>query len=311
MFGGSTETDDKKLEKELSDKTNKFVDEIDKSKKKANEGTQAVETYAHNTPKERLDPRVNANQAKGEGQYGMINGRDFSRTLRLARDADRYNNKPVDHHIRQGSAFNSGTQDMGVGYERPRIQTMETRAMDQAFQLDTNQKQLAQQLQAAVNRKDLDAFIACYQQMYDIELDRYRAENLMRQYERQTEMQNIVMHNTDWFKREFSAQTAATLMSINKENPQLAALTAAVLLGQTTPAQEEQLRQEVRQEAYAKYREMGYDKNVSMNLANRELQEADNKLFASEKKAEKKGSRWWNQNKYAKEYEDMLKAGGK
>ena len=37
------------------------------------------------------------NIAKGESQYGMFNDRDYSTTLRLAREADRYNNKPTEH----------------------------------------------------------------------------------------------------------------------------------------------------------------------------------------------------------------------
>lgn len=262
-FNGSSAIDNKNTEAQVQDKKEKGVNELEGNKKKAVEGTQAVENYVHDTSKERLDPRVNANQAKGEGQYGMINGRDFSRTLRLARDADRYNNKPVQHMFSVGTRHTGGVKDMGVGYERPRIQTMETRAMDQSFQLDTNQKQLAQQLQAAVNRKDLDAFIACYQQMYGIELNRYQAENMMIHYARQLEMQQIIAKDTTWFTRQFSAETAKAIYDLNKENPSFSEMLGSYVMSGTVPPKlAETIAEEAQLDAYeAALAKMGVDIN--------------------------------------------------
>lgn len=295
--------DDKTLEKDVQDKTEKFNTEAEGAAKKSNEKTQAVEQYVHDKKKTDLNSEQNADYARGGGQYGRINNRDFSTTLRLARDADRYNNKPVQHMFSVGTRHTGGVKDMGIGYERPKIQTMETRAMDQSFQLDTNQKQLAQALQAAVNRKDLDAFIAAYQQMYHVELNRYQAEIAMRNFARTVETQQIINNNAKWFETEFNAQVAATLMEMNKENPQLSALIAQVLLGNPTPNQEEQFRQEYMQSAINRYIKQGIPPALATTYAQRELADMDNQVFASQKKQTKKHGNIINSYRDAKEYE--------
>lgn len=195
-----------------------FEKETDSDAKKAGENTHGVYEGVHGTDNTELNPFNAANNARGEGRFGMFNDRDYRTTLRLARRADAYNNKPVAHHIVQDSLYGSGNTDMGVPYERPKIETMETRAMEQARQLDTNQKQLEQQLQAAVNRKDLDAFIDAYKQMYGIELDRYKATVAMRDYERRQEIAQVLLKDREYFMqfftRSFNADTAVALFNL-------------------------------------------------------------------------------------------------
>ena len=137
--------DDKKKEtaEAVNNKKDQAVSEIHNANKKAADETRKYEEEQHKTDKSKLDPNANKNIAKGESQYGMFNNRDYSTTLRLAREADRYNNRPAEHVMGIGTRKTGGNKDYGLGYDRPKIQTMETRAMDQAQQLDTQQKSAA------------------------------------------------------------------------------------------------------------------------------------------------------------------------
>ena len=165
---------DKKQDEYIADSAT-FNQGVTDATNQSSDETRGLEKEQRSRSKESLDPNAGKNIAQGQGQYGMINNRNYAKTLRLAREADAYNNKPQAHIVRVGSVFGSGIQDMGTGYDRPKIQTMETRAMDQSFQLDTSQKQLAQALQDAVNHKDLNAFIKTYSQLYGITLDKQQA----------------------------------------------------------------------------------------------------------------------------------------
>ena len=131
--------DDKKKEtaEAVNNKKDQAVSEIHDANKKAADETRKYEEEQHKTDKSKLDPNANKNVAKGESQYGMFNDRDYSTTLRLARETDRYNNRPTEHVMGIGTRKTGGNKDYGLGYDRPKIQTMETRAMDQAQQLDT------------------------------------------------------------------------------------------------------------------------------------------------------------------------------
>ena len=107
--------------------------------------------------------------------------------------------------------------------------------MDQTQQLDTNQKQLAQALQDAVNHKDLDAFIQAYQQLYNRELSRYEAEIEMRKYVRTTEIENYVKKDFAKFeilarKWGFQEYTNA-IWQMCQKNPTLSKIFCNMLAG--------------------------------------------------------------------------------
>lgn len=212
---------------------NTAVDETDKAGDKASEGTRSLEQEQHDTDKEYLDKNVNANQAKGEGQYGHINNRDYRTTLKLARDVDRYNSRPMGHIMHYGSYEGSGIQDLGTGYDKPKLETMESRAMQQSFELDTNQKKLAQALQDAVNHKNLEAFQQLYKQLYGIELSKMDAEMEMIKMTRTAQITDTISRRTsEWaayFKRACDAQTAATIASAMRTDTGLAGTLAALL----------------------------------------------------------------------------------
>lgn len=221
------------------DQSEKFEEETDRISNEALDNTDKQAQLVYDTDPEKLNKNQKANYAKDGGQYDRFNNRDYSTTLRLAREADFYNNKPQEHMYFMGP---DGPQDLGTGYERPELKTMETRAMDQSIELDTNQKKLAQELQDAVNHKDLDAFIAAWKQKYGIELDRAQAKREMRRYERQELIQDLLSKNRTKFDAEFmrgfNSVTATTLHNMLQSQPELANMLAGVLLGSATTTEQ-------------------------------------------------------------------------
>lgn len=240
--------DNKKTEteKEVNDKKDQAVSEINEANKKASDETRRLEQEQYNKDKSELYENAGKNIAKGESQYGMFNDRDYSTTLRLARDADRYNNKPKEHVMGIGTRKTGGNKDYGLGYDRPNIQTMETRAMDQAQQLDTQQKSAAIALQDAVNHKDLEAFKMAYMQLYGITLSDRDATVAMTQMARTAETQQILSQGMDYFKRAFGTETGTDLyyMAKNGDGQLASAVAAIVTTGMVPPQQAEIFAQE-------------------------------------------------------------------
>lgn len=240
--------DNKKAEteKEVNDKKDQAVSEINEANKKASDDTRSLEQEQYNKDKSELEENAGKNIAKGESQYGMFNDRDYSTTLRLAREADRYNNKPKEHVMGIGTRKTGGNKDYGLGYDRPKISTMETRAMDQAQQLDTQQKNAAIALQDAVNHKDLEAFKMAYMQLYGITLSERDAIVAMTNMIRGAETQQILAQGMDYFKRAFGAETGTDLyyMSKNGDGQLASAVAAIVTTGMVPPQQAEIFAQE-------------------------------------------------------------------
>ena len=225
-----------------SGQANAFTQELDRATDTANKQTMGVLDEQYGTAKEKLNPWQYSNYATDGGQYGRWNGRDYRRTLRLAREADAYNNAPVEHMFSTGTFRTGGVKDLGVGYERPKIDTMETRAIDQTINLDTNQKQLAQSLQDAVNHKDLNAFVQAYAQRYNIVLSREQAEVAMRQLHRSGEIQQVF--NKDFarfaeeFTRGFTNETVHAIYNYQSQDPVFATMLYNCLANTTGPSQQ-------------------------------------------------------------------------
>lgn len=228
------------------DKSNKGVNETDNSVAKTKNEFRELYNEQLETPKSALDPNADKNIAKRGGQFGSLNGKKFEHTLNLMRKADAYNNKPTENIHRIGL---HGVQDLGPAYNRPRIETEEMREMDRNRQLDLNQKQLAQALQAAVNRKDLDAFMYFYQQMFGVELTRNQAEIAMRQFLRQNQISNILTKDVNQFTQLFSRwldeDTALYAFNLMQNgNTQLANMLSSIFFtGVVPPAYAEYLRE--------------------------------------------------------------------
>ena len=265
--------DDKKKEtaEAVNNKKDQAVSEIHDANKKAADETRKYEEEQHKTDKSKLDPNANKNVAKGESQYGMFNDRDYSTTLRLAREADRYNNRPAEHVMGIGTRKTGGNKDYGLGYDRPKIQTMETRAMDQAQQLDTQQKSAAIALQDAVNRKDLEAFKMAYMQLYGITLSDRDATVAMTNMIRTTETQQILAQGMDYFKRAFGTETGTALynLSQSENNPMLANMLGQIITGGVVPPEKGEIfLQQATDELAKEYQKQGKDKNTAYMLAN-------------------------------------------
>ena len=264
--------DDKKKEtaEAVNNKKDQAVSEIHDANKKAADETRKYEEEQHKTDKSKLDPNANKNIAKGESQYGMFNNRDYSTTLRLAREADRYNNRPAEHVMGIGTRKTGGNKDYGLGYDRPKIQTMETRAIDQAQQLDTQQKSAAIALQDAVNRKDLEAFKMAYMQLHGIALSDRDATVAMTNMIRTTETQQILAQGMDYFKRAFGTETGTALynLSQSEDNPMLASMIGQIITGGVVPPEKgEILLQQATDELAKEYQKQGKDKNTAYILA--------------------------------------------
>ena len=240
--------DNKKAEteKEVNDKKDQAVSEINEANKKASDETRSLEQEQHNKDKSELEENAGKNIAKGESQYGMFNDRDYSTTLRLAREADSYNNKPKEHVMGIGTRKTGGNKDYGLGYDRPNVQTMETRAMNQAQQLDTQQKSAAIALQDAVNHKDLEAFKMAYMQLHNIILSDRDATVAMTHMARTAETQQILSQGMDYFKRAFGTETGTDLyyMSKNGDGQLASAVAAIITTGMVPPQQAEIFAQE-------------------------------------------------------------------
>ena len=265
--------DDKKKEtaEAVNNKKDQAVSEIHDANKKAADETRKYEEEQHKTDKSKLDPNANKNVAKGESQYGMFNDRDYSTTLRLARETDRYNNRPTEHVMGIGTRKTGGNKDYGLGYDRPKIQTMETRAMDQAQQLDTQQKSAAIALQDAVNRKDLEAFKMAYMQLYGITLSDRDATVAMTNMIRTTETQQILAQGMDYFKRAFGTETGTALynLSQSENNPMLANMLGQIITGGVVPPEKGEIfLQQATDELAKEYQKQGKDKNTAYMLAN-------------------------------------------
>ena len=265
--------DDKKKEtaEAVNNKKDQAVSEIHDANKKAVDETRKYEEEQHKTDKSKLDPNANRNIAKGESQYGMFNNRDYSTTLRLAREADRYNNRPAEHVMGIGTRKTGGNKDYGLGYDRPKIQTMETRAMDQAQQLDTQQKSAAIALQDAVNRKDLEAFKMAYMQLHGIALSDRDATVAMTNMIRTTETQQILAQGMDYFKRAFGTETGTALynLSQSENNPMLANMLGQIITGGVVPPEKGEIfLQQATDELAKEYQKQGKDKNTAYMLAN-------------------------------------------
>ena len=268
--------DDKKKEtaEAVNNKKDQAVSEIHDANKKAADETRKYEEEQHKTDKSKLDPNANRNIAKGESQYGMFNNRDYSTTLRLAREADRYNNRPAEHVMGIGTRKTGGNKDYGLGYDRPKIQTMETRAMDQAQQLDTQQKSAAIALQDAVNRKDLEAFKMAYMQLYGITLSDRDATVAMTNMIRTTETQQILAQGMDYFKRAFGTETGTALynLSQSENNPMLANMLGQIITGGVVPPEKGEIfLQQATDELAKEYQKQGKDKNTAYMLANAKI----------------------------------------
>ena len=143
--------------------------------------------------------------------------------------------------------------------------------MDQAQQLDTQQKSAAIALQDAVNRKDLEAFKMAYMQLHGIALSDRDATVAMTNMIRTSETQQILAQGMDYFKRAFGTETGTALynLSQSENNPMLANMLGQIITGGVVPPEKgEVFLQQATDELAKEYQKQGKDKNTAYMLAN-------------------------------------------
>jgi len=241
------ELKNKKAEEIIEGHSDKAVQQVSEAAEKGKDKTRAERDEVINTDGQKLNPQEKQkdNFAKTGGSKGSLTGKDFSSTLNLMRRADKYNNKPVENMIHYGSYKGSGIQNLGTGYERPKIETEEMREMERNRALDAQQKQLMVQLQDAINRKDVEAFKSAYEQIFGITLSETQIAEAMRQWTQQQQITNTATKDiTSWqkkFMRSFDEETLDYLMQLSETDNQLSQLLSNAMYGLPTPSLDERV----------------------------------------------------------------------
>lgn len=240
-----------KAEEIIEGHSDKAAQQISEAAETGKNKTREERDEVINTPGQKLNPQEDqkGNFAKTGGSKGSLTGKDFSNTLYLMRRADKYNNKPVEDMIHYGSYRGSGIQNLGPGYNRPKIETEEMREMERNRALDLQQKQLMVQLQDAINRKDIEAFKSAYEQIFGITLSETQIIEAMRQWTQQQQITNTATKDiTSWqkkFLRAFDIETLEYLVGIAKSgDEQLATLLSNAMYGLPTPSLDESILQD-------------------------------------------------------------------
>lgn len=235
----------KEAENIIEGHSDKATQQISNAAETGKEKIREERDEAINTPGQKLNPQEDqeGNYAKTGGSKGSLTGKDFSSTLNLMRRADKYNNKPVENMIHYGSYKGSGIQNLGTGYDRPKIETEEMREMERNRALDLQQKQLMVQLQDAINRKDVEAFKSAYEHIFGITLSETQIIEAMRQWTQQQQITNTATKDvTSWqkdFVRAFDMETLEYLMQLSTTDNQLSQLLANAMYGLPTPSLDE------------------------------------------------------------------------
>lgn len=275
---------------QVEDKSNKGVREIDSATNKTQQRMYDKANEQYSKEKSDLDVNAGKNIAKTGGQYGSLNGKTFSHTLNLMRQADEYNNRPESEMFSVGTRHTGGVKNLGIGYQKPVINTEEMREMERNRQLDLTQKDLAVRLQDAVNHKDLNAFIQLYQQLYNTEITRNQAEILMHQWTRQQEMSNILLKDVTtfnaYFRRYFSEETCRYIHDLAIKRPTMARmLTQAVFDGYMPPDVQDYLLEQVTIQKTNDYLRRGYSNYDAYYMATQEIERAERRRLNVEEQA--------------------------
>ena len=174
----------------LKDVQNDFNKGIRETSDQAVSDMEDLYRGVRNTPGTELDEKYGTDFAK-EGRYGNLNNKSFDDTLRLSRQADAYNNKPIGK-MHLGISYNpSAGQGVGgfetIGYERPKLETQEMRQMRANERLDEMQRGLDVQLQHNITKLPYDAFVKALDNKFGIrvsEADARRAFEQIRAVDR-------------------------------------------------------------------------------------------------------------------------------
>lgn len=240
-----TDADNQQIKSDFANKAtgdiyNQSKDRFGSNKGDSQSNAQGYFNEQVNTDNETLDPHVNADYARGdEGRWARANNRSYDQTLQLSRDADAYNSMVTGtYRTGQDSGGSGMTGPVSIGAEtlnKPRLETEEMREMQKSRQLDLNQKQLAQQLQAAIYNKDFNAWKKLYEYYYQTEFSDFQAKNAFATAVGNV-MANLISTKDQqtfmkWCQGTWSKRFANEVWQVSQVDPGLAAYFAQSLFG--------------------------------------------------------------------------------
>lgn len=187
---------------------------------------QAISDYddfyqdVKNTPGTELDEKYNQHLVK-EGRYGNLNNKSFDDTLKLSREADAYNNKPIGK-MHLGISYNpSAGQGVGgfetTGYDRPKIETQEMRQMRANERLDEMQRGLDVQLQHNITKLPYEYFKKTMDEKYNIRTSEAEAKRAFAQIRAVDRAQQTMSQWGTNFEKVFNAKYGILLGPIMAE----------------------------------------------------------------------------------------------
>ena len=196
------------------------VPELDKYRKQFNENVRDISDQAisdldrlyknvRDTPGEEIDEKYGQYFAK-EGRYGNLNNKDFDETLRLSRQADAYNNEPVEK-MHLGISYNpSAGQGVGgfetTGYDRPKIETQEMRQMRANERLDETQRALDIQLQHDITKLPYDYYVKSMNEKFNTRMNEAEAKRGYAQITAVNKATQTLMKDRENFNKVFNAK---------------------------------------------------------------------------------------------------------
>lgn len=160
----------------------------------AQQRTTDIRNEGWNTAPTDIYDEANRDFAESDKGDKNLNRRSFGQTLNLSRQADAYNSMPKMNVIRTTNG-QGGMTSIDTGLEKPKIETQEMRQMRANERLSERQRQLRQNIQNLVERKNYDLFVAWYQQKFGLNLSLTQAEQSVITFNRTQQISNqISMH---------------------------------------------------------------------------------------------------------------------
>lgn len=157
-----------------------------------------IRSEVEGTEKERLNEDQNINTAE-QSRFGTLNKKTPEQTLQYSREVDAYNAMPTVTNVREG-VRGGGVQFVDKGLNKPQLETEESRMMRANERLDERQRQLEQDLQHLVNRKDYDAFVKWYEQKFNLSASLAQQEQAVITFNRMQHISNLIQKDFTWYR---------------------------------------------------------------------------------------------------------------
>lgn len=157
-----------------------------------------IRSEVEGTEKERLNEDQNINTAE-QSRFGTLNKKTPEQTMQYSREVDAYNAMPTVTNVREG-VRGGGVQFVDKGLNKPQLETEESRMMRANERLDERQRQLEQDLQHLVNRKDYDAFVKWYEQKFNLNLTVAQQEQAVITFNRMQHISNLIQKDFTWYR---------------------------------------------------------------------------------------------------------------